>query len=91
MICRPIRTVRVTSDFKKAFRKLPANLQALADRKDHWFRNDAFDPRLRTHRLKGSLEGYWSYSVNYQFRVLFRFLAQDEAIYYDIGTHEIYR
>ena len=52
---------------------------------------NAFDPRLRTHKLRGALAGYWAYSVNYQYRVLFRFLASDAVLYYDIGTHDIYR
>jgi len=91
MTSRPIATVRATSDFEKAFRKLPVHLQALAERKDRWFRANAYDPRLRTHKLKGPLEGYWAYSVNRQYRVLFRFLSGDEVIYYDVGTHDIYR
>ena len=91
MIVRPIATVHATADFAKSFRTLPVTLQALAEKKDHWFRANACDPRLRTHKLKGTLGGYWSYSVNYQYRVLFQFLASDAVIYYDIGTHEIYR
>ena len=88
---RAISTVHVTSDFEKSFRKLPRRIQDLAGRKDKWFRADAFDPRLRTHKLKGTLEGYWSYSVNDQYRVLFRFLGSDTVLYYDVGTHEIYQ
>lgn len=91
MANRPIAKVHTTSDFEKSFRKLPAHIQDLAVKKDRWFRADAFDQRLRTHRLKGALEGYWSYSINRQYRVMFRFLAHDEVIYYDAGTHEIYR
>ena len=75
MRVRPLATGHVTSDVEKAFRKLPTRIQDLAERKDQWFRANAFDPRLRTHQLKGSLEGFWSYSVNDQYRVLFRFLA----------------
>jgi mRNA-degrading endonuclease YafQ of YafQ-DinJ toxin-antitoxin module len=52
---------------------------------------DAFDPRLRTHKLKGELSAYWAYSVNREYRVLFRFLGPSEVLYYDVGTHEIYR
>jgi hypothetical protein len=42
-------------------------------------RKDAFDPRLRTHKLKGELSAYWAYSVNREYRVLFRFLGPSEA------------
>lgn len=88
---RAVLIVRSTSVFEKSFLRLPSNIQTLAEEKDKIFRRSAFDPRLRTHKLRGELKGYWSYSVNYQYRVLFSFLNQNEAVYYDIGTHEIYR
>lgn len=88
---RPILNVHVSSDFEKSFHKLPNNIKDLAEKKDKLFRNDAFDVRLHTHKLKGELEGYWSYYVNYKYRILFRFITENEVIYYDIDTHEIYR
>lgn len=88
---RKINTIHVSSDFKKAFRKLPRHIQDAAIKKDVIFRQDAFATSLRTHKLKGPLEGYWSYSLNIAYRVLFRFIQDDEVIYYDIGTHEIYK
>ena len=86
----PVHHIHLTSDFEKAFRKLPQRIQKLAIRKDQWFRHNAVDARLRTHKLKGPLEGYLSYSINLQYRVLFRFITPREVIYYDIGTHSIY-
>jgi mRNA-degrading endonuclease YafQ of YafQ-DinJ toxin-antitoxin module len=88
---RPISIVHVTPDFEKAYLRLPKRIQTLATRKDQWSRKDAFDARLRTHKLKGELSAYWAYSVNREYRVLFRFVGSSEALYYDVGTHEIYR
>ncbi len=88
---RPVSKVHVTSEFEKAFRKLPENIRHLAEKKDKWFRQNSHDPRLYTHKLKGELEGYWSYSINPKYRVLFRFLKNNDVIYYDIGTHDIYK
>lgn len=88
---RPVSVIHVTPDFEKTFTRLPKQIQKLASRKDGWFRSDAFDPRLRTHKLKGELADYWAYSINREYRVLFRFLGPHEVIYYDVGTHEIYR
>jgi toxin HigB-1 len=79
---RPISIVHVTPDFEKAFLRLPKHIQTLATRKDQWFRKHAFDPRLRTHKLKGELSAYWAYSVNREYRVLFRFLTPTNT------THE---
>ena len=88
---RPILVVHSTSAFERAFRELPRNIQSLAEKKDNIFRQNAFDNRLRTHKLRGELEGYWSYSVDQKYRVLFRFVNNDEVLYYDVGTHDIYR
>lgn len=86
-----ILKVHLTSDFEKSFHKLPTHIQNLAIKKDKWFRANPFDKRLQTHKLKGELKGYWSYYVDRKYRILFRFLNNEEVIYYDTGTHEIYR
>lgn len=86
-----IKTVHFSPRFFKSFEKLPYLIQDLAKKKDDLFRQNPFDVRLHAHKLKGELEGAWAYSVNYEYRVLFRFLNSDEVIYYDIGTHEIYK
>ena len=52
---------------------------------------DAFDPRLRTHKLKGKLEGSWACSAGYDLRIVFSFVSYkgSEAILLKtIGTHE---
>lgn len=91
MTLRKIEKVYVTSDFRKSYRKLPLRIQKLADTKDLWFRKNAHDPHLKTHKLHGSLHVYWSYSVNREYRVLFRFTNDRLVTYFDIGTHEIYK
>ena len=86
-----IKSVNFSPHFFKSFQRLPRPVQAQAKKKDEWFRHNPFDQRLRTHQLKGELSGAWAYSINRQYRVLFRFLNSNEVIYYDVGTHDIYR
>ena len=88
---RPIRIIHTSSDFKKSFPKLPPHIQKLAIKKDQIFRQDTFAKSMRTHKLKGPLDGYWSYSINLDYRILFRFINDHEVIYFDIGRHGIYR
>lgn len=88
---RPIHHVFTTPRYEKSFQKLTRHLQELARAKDQWFRGDAFDPRLRTHKLSGKLSNKWAYSVNDQYRVVFQFSAPGSAVYFDIGTHDVYR
>ena len=91
MPARPIRIIYPTSKFKKSFRKLFSEIQKLAIKGEQFFRKNTFDPKLKTHKLKGKLKKFWSYSVNYEYRIVFEFLKKDVVLYHDIGTHEIYR
>jgi mRNA-degrading endonuclease YafQ of YafQ-DinJ toxin-antitoxin module len=90
-MARPITSVHIAPDFEKAYLRLPKHIQILDDPQRPMVSRDAFDPRLRTHKLKGDLSAYWAYSINREYRVLFRFLGPSEVLYYDVGTHEIYR
>ncbi|BAY63197.1 hypothetical protein NIES22_32830 [Calothrix brevissima NIES-22] len=54
---------------------------------------DPFDSSLRTHKLKGDLEGVWSCSVDYDNRILFEFVNNSESGEEDIllltlGSHD---
>lgn len=86
-----IDKIHYTPDFKKSYERLPRNIQRIVDRKDALFRKNPFHPSLRTHKLKGPLKDLWSFYITKSYRILFEFLNRDEVIFYDIGTHEIYR
>jgi mRNA interferase YafQ len=54
---------------------------------------DAFDPRLKTHKLRGQLEGLWACWVEYDCRIVFVFepdpeSGEDMIVLIDIGTHD---
>jgi len=52
---------------------------------------DASHPSLRTHKLKGNLEGLWACSAEYDLRVVFSFVQQEgeEVILLQaVGTHD---
>jgi len=82
--------IHYTSDFRRAYKRLPRKIQDVVDRKDKFFREDPFHPSLRTHKLHGPLVGLWSFWITRDYRVLFEFI-KGEAIFYDIGKHEIYK
>jgi mRNA-degrading endonuclease YafQ of YafQ-DinJ toxin-antitoxin module len=53
--------------------------------------DDAFQPALQTHKLKGELKGSWACSAGYDLRVVFSFIEREgkEAILLEsIGTHD---
>ncbi len=52
---------------------------------------DAFDPRLRTHKLSGELANSWACSAGYDLRIIFSFARheQGEAVLLEtVGTHD---
>lgn len=82
--------------FKRAFKRLVkknpkleekilAVLDLLAD--------DPFTPSLKSHKLTGQLEGFWSCSVTYDCRIIFAFRKDTESgedliVLVDIGSHD---
>lgn len=80
-----------TSKFAREYKKLPTNIQDTADETETIFRNDPFDPKLKTHKLKGHLNGLLSFSIGYKYRIIFEFSKDKKTMYfYSIGNHDIY-
>lgn len=88
---RAIKTIRYSAGFERVYKKLPKEEKSIAEKRESIFRNNIFDPCLKTHKLKGKLKNYWSFSVTYSNRILFKFLKNDEIMFYDIGDHKIYQ
>ncbi len=86
-----VKTVSCSSHFVRAFKKLPAAVQAHARERITMFQKNCFDERLKTHKLKGPLAPYWAFSINQSYRILFEFLEKGGAGFIDIGSHSIYR
>ena len=80
--------------FKRAFKKRVAGRKGLEEkfwRRIEIFTNNPFDSRLRTHKLSGKLKELWSFSLEYDLRVVFYFLPQNRVMFEDIGPHgEVY-
>ena len=54
---------------------------------------DPFHPTLKTHSLSGTLKGSWAIRINYEQRLIFRFMDKEKQknLLIDIGTHnEVY-
>lgn len=89
---RKIIKIEYSSRFLRSFGKLPVDLQQRVKDQEDIFKDNAFDVRLKTHKLHGPRAGEWSYSVDYEYRIVFAFRDGSEVVYFDIGTHsELYR
>ena len=86
-----IQHIYYSSHFGKAFKNLSSQVKKQAIQKEKIFRADCFNPRLKTHKLKGKLENYWTFSINYSYRILFEFMENKSVGFIDVGDHSIYR
>ncbi|MEK7514111.1 MAG: type II toxin-antitoxin system mRNA interferase toxin, RelE/StbE family [Patescibacteria group bacterium] len=77
--------------FAKEYKKLPGKIKRQAEKKEKIFRENPFDPRLKTHKLTGKLQEFWSFSVDYQHRIIFEFKSEKIIWFHSVGTHQIYR
>jgi addiction module RelE/StbE family toxin len=83
--------VSLSSSFKRAFKKRIKGNTDLEKRfwqKLEQFTVDPFDPGLKTHKLSGKLKEFWSFSVDYDERVLFYFTEDEKVVFVDIGSHD---
>lgn len=85
--------LKFDAGFEKRFQKYKNQLteterQRLKKRLEI-FKENIFDRRLKTHKLKGELNNYFAFSISYSDRIVFKIL-DDEGIYFiEIGSHDI--
>lgn len=79
-----------SSKFAKEYKRLPLKVKIAAEKKEKIFRKNPRNPRLKTHRLTGKLKEYYSFSIDYQYRIIFEFRETEVVWFHSVGTHEIY-
>jgi mRNA-degrading endonuclease YafQ of YafQ-DinJ toxin-antitoxin module len=76
--------------FIRQYKKLSDAIARTAEMKEFIFRKNAFDSRLKTHKLSGRLAGRYAFWVDYKIRIIFSFEGDDIVKFYEIGDHNIY-
>jgi toxin HigB-1 len=79
-----------SSHFAYAFKKLTPELKKIVAERENIFWKNIFDPRLRTHQLHGKLKGFYSFSITYKYRILFKFEDDKSITFINVGDHSIY-
>ena len=77
--------------FLNQLKKLPIDLQHEAIEKITLFKNRTNHRQLKVHKLKGAMAGKLSFSVNYSYRIVFKWLSDYGAGLLAIGDHDIYK
>lgn len=77
--------------FVRQFNKLEPALQDEVVEKIEEFRDKKNHKNLRVHKLHGALKDRYSFSVNYDHRIAFRYLDNNTVVLLDIGDHDLYK
>ncbi|MEK7658394.1 MAG: type II toxin-antitoxin system mRNA interferase toxin, RelE/StbE family [Patescibacteria group bacterium] len=77
--------------FVKDYKKINEQTKRKAEAKENILRNNPFDSRLKTHKLSGKFYDFWSFSVDYNCRIIFEFKNEKIVIFHAIGSHSIYK
>lgn len=91
-----MRSLFASASFTRALKRIARRSPHLRDPiEDALYRLsiDPFDSSLKTHKLKGQLQGTLACSVQYDTRILFELLPDpehggDAILLIDIGSHE---
>jgi len=84
--------VSFSDSFRKAFKK---RIKSTEIETEFWIRlelfiHDPFETKLKTHKLSGKLKDLWSFSIDYDLRVVFYFTKDKpkKVVFVDVGTHD---
>ncbi len=88
-------TLVFSRSFKRAFKtviKHQPDIKLKIEERLRILAIDPYHPILRTHKLKGKLSNAWACSVEYDCRIIFGIIknqeAEEEILLIDIGTHD---
>ena len=80
-----------SSKFEREYKRLPLKVKLAAEKKEKLFRKNPKEKSLKTHKLTGKLKQYHSFSIDYQYRIIFEFASKNKVWFLSVGTHEIYK
>jgi addiction module RelE/StbE family toxin len=86
--------ITFSSSFKRAFKRRIAGKIEREEKfrsKLEVFKSNPFEASLKTHKLSGKLKDYWSFSLEYNLRIVFYFAENEKVVFVDISSHkEVY-
>jgi len=79
--------IYTTATFDELFLRLPKKIQIKTDKKTILFRQNPFNPILRTEKLHPKGHDVWSFRVDINYRIVFKFTGKDSVEFRFIGHH----
>ncbi len=84
-------TVDYTARFIRDYRRLQPDLKSEIVKKIELFKNRENHKVLEVHKLHGKMKDRYSFSVNYRYRIVFRFEDKNTVALLTVGDHDIYQ
>ena len=77
-------------EFFRRLKKLTPQLQELAFERIELFRNRSNHRKIEVHKLHGKYMGFFAFSIDNKYRIMFEWISGDEARLHTVGDHTIY-
>lgn len=79
--------ISTTDTFDRLFQKLPRKIQLKAAKKTDLFKQNPFNPILRTEKLHPPKHDVWSFRLDIHYRIVFKFVASNHAEFRFVEHH----
>ncbi|MCX6786811.1 MAG: type II toxin-antitoxin system RelE/ParE family toxin [Candidatus Kaiserbacteria bacterium] len=80
--------VILTAEFVSRYDDLPEKIKIKAEKQEKYFRKNPFHPSLHTEKLEPHQKEVWSIRVDRRYRIAFRFIDGDTALFLTVGPHD---
>lgn len=79
-------------NFKRSYKKVTKNkpeLKIKFKEKLELLSENPFSNYLHTHKLSGRLKNLYAFTIEYDLRVIFKFIDNQNILLVDIGSHDV--
>ena len=79
------------NNFRRSYKKKisrNSELKSKFQQSIKMFSEEPFHIKLKTHKLSGTLKDCWAFSVDYDCRIIFKFIDKNRVLLIDIGSHD---
>lgn len=77
-----------TERFEEEYDRLPKDIREKAQKQERLFQNNPHHPSLHTEKLSPKWKEVWSFRIDSNYRIVFRFLDKDKVLFLNAGPHD---
>lgn len=78
----------LTREFENRYSRLPLAIKKKAERQTEIFKKNLNHPSLHTEKLEPKGQQVWSFRIDRNYRIIFRFTNGQSALFLTVGTHD---